>query len=87
MKNSPSQMHQRCGCVKRRTVLSGLALTVAAVTLSHWRKLFAQTPTSQEKESTETKVMGMGSHLLQGKHPIGNIDAYVCGLHFYNGDN
>ena len=30
--------------------------------------------------------MGMGSHLLQGKNPIDQIDAYVCGLHFYNGD-
>ena len=48
--------------------------------------LLAQTPTPQEKESTETKVMGMGSHLLQAKHPIDQIDAYVCGLHFYNGD-
>ena len=28
----------------------------------------------------------MGSHLLQGKHPIDQIDAYVCGLHFYNGN-
>jgi hypothetical protein len=30
--------------------------------------------------------MGMGSHLLQDKPPIDQIDAYVCGLHFYNGD-
>jgi hypothetical protein len=72
--------------LRRRTVLSGLALTVAAGTLSPARKLFAQTPTPQEQESNETKVMGMGSHLLQGKHPIDQIDAYVCGLHFYNGE-
>jgi Protein of unknown function (DUF1264) len=86
MKTTPSQTNQSCGCFKRRTVLSSLALTVAAATLSPFRKLLAQTPTPQEKESTETKVMGMGSHLLQGKHPIDQIDAYVCGLHFYNGD-
>jgi len=61
-------------------------LTVFAVTLSPWRKLIAQTPTPQEKESAKTKIMGMGSRLLQGKRPIDQIDAYVCGLHFYNGD-
>src|SRR5580704_13612448 len=63
-----------------------ISLTVAAAILSPFRKLLAQTPTPQEKKSTETKVMGMGSHLLQGKHPIDQIDAYVCGLHFYNGE-
>ena len=86
MKSTPSQTNQSCGCFKRRTVISSLALTVAATILSPFRKLLAQTPTPQEKESAETKVMGMGSHLLQDKHPIDQIDAYVCGLHFYNGD-
>jgi hypothetical protein len=86
MESASSQTNQNCGCIKRRNVLSSLALTVAAATLSPFRNLLAQTPTPQEKESTETKVMGMGSHLLQGKHPIDQIDAYVCGLHFYNGD-
>jgi Protein of unknown function (DUF1264) len=86
MKSTASQTKQSCGCFKRRTVISSLALTVTATILSPFRKLLAQTPTPQEKESTETKVMGMGSHLLQGKHPIDQIDAYVCGLHFYNGD-
>jgi hypothetical protein len=86
MKITPSQTKQSCGCFKRRTVISSLALTVTATILSPFRKLLAQTPTPQEKESTETKMMGMGSHLLQGKHPIDQIDAYVCGLHFYNGD-
>ena len=86
MKSTPSQTNQSCGCFKRRTVISSLALTVAATILSPFRKLLAQTPMPQEKESTETKVMGMGSHLLQAKHPIDQIDAYVCGLHFYNGD-
>jgi hypothetical protein len=71
--------------LKRRMVLSGLALTVAAAgTLSPWRKLFAQTPPPQEQDATGTKAMG--SHPLQGKHPIDQIDAYVCGLHFYNGE-
>ena len=86
MKSMLSQTIQSCGCFKRRTVISSLALTVTATILIPFRKLLAQTPTPQEKESTETKVMGMGSHLLQGKHPIDQIDAYVCGLHFYNGD-
>jgi hypothetical protein len=86
MKKPLLQAPQNCGCIKRRKVLSGLALTVAAVALSPLRKLMGQTPTPRAKVSTETKVLGMGSHLLQGKHPIGNIDAYVCGLHFYNGD-
>ena len=69
MKSTPSQTNQSCGCFKRRTVISSLALTMAAAILSPFRKLLAQTPMPQEKESTETKVMGMGSHLLQGKHP------------------
>jgi Protein of unknown function (DUF1264) len=86
MKSTPSQINQSCGCFKRRTVISSLAFTVVATILSPFRKLLAQTPTPQEKESNETKVMGLGSHLLQGKHPIDQIDAYVCGLHFYNGD-
>ena len=73
--------------MKRRRVLSGLALTVAAATVSPLRRLFGQTPAPQQQpESAETKLMGMGSHLLQGKHPIDQIDAHVCGLHFYNGD-
>ena len=86
MRNTDLLTHQGCGCVKRRNVISTLALTVFAASLSPWRKLIAQTPVSQEKASTETKIMGMGSRLLQGKHPIDQIDAYVCGLHFYNGD-
>jgi hypothetical protein len=85
MKDTPSSTHQDCGCLKRRNVISGLALAVAAATLSPLRKLFAEV-SPQEKESVETKLMGMGSHLLQGKHPVDQIDAYVCGLHFYNGD-
>jgi hypothetical protein len=77
---------QGCGCLKRRNVLSGLAAAVASASLLPLRKLFGQTPSGQEQATTETKLMGMGSHLLQGKHPIDQIDAYVCGLHFYNGD-
>ena len=69
MKSTPSQTKQSCGSFRRRTVISSLALTVAAAISSPFRKLLAQTPTPQEKESTETKMMGMGSHLLQGKHP------------------
>jgi hypothetical protein len=79
-------IHTNPSLLKRRAVLSGLALTVAAGTLSPVRELFAQTPSPQEQESTGTKVMDMGSHLLKGKHPIDQIDAYVCGLHFYNGE-
>jgi hypothetical protein len=45
--------------------------------------LFGQTPAPQQPQWAETKLLGMGSHLLQGKHPIDQIDAYVCGLHFY----
>src|ERR1700759_2509636 len=86
MKSMPSQTNQSCGCFKRRTVISSLALTVATAILSPLGKLLAQTPTPQEEESTETKVTGMGSHLLQGKHPVDQIDACVCGLHFHNGD-
>lgn len=86
MKDISSPATDGCGCVKRRRVLSGLALAVAAATVSPLRKLFGQTPTPQQGESMETKLMGMGSHLLQGKHPIDQIDAYVCGLHFYNGE-
>ena len=59
---------------------------MAAAVLNSFHKLSAQTPSPQEKESTETKVTGMGSHLLQGKHPVDQIDACVCGLHFHNGD-
>jgi hypothetical protein len=84
--STQKSIHTNPPLPKRRAVLSGLALTVAAGTLSPWRKLFAQTPPPQEQESTETKVMGMGAHLVQGKHPIDQIDAYVCGLHFYNGE-
>ncbi len=69
--------------MKRRNVL--LALTAGTV-FGSVKKLLGQTPTPQQAESTETKLMGMGSHLLQAKHPIDQIDAYVCGLHFYNGD-
>jgi hypothetical protein len=61
-------------------------MAVAGASLLPLRKLFGQTPTPQEKVSTETKIMGMGSHLLQGKHPLDQIDTHVCGLHFYNGD-
>jgi hypothetical protein len=43
-----------------------LALAVAAATVSPLRKLFGQTPSPQQPESAETKLMGMGSHLLQG---------------------
>jgi hypothetical protein len=86
MRNTDLQIHQSCGCIKRRLVISGLASTVLAATLTPWRKLFAQTAMPQEKASTETKMMGLGSRLLQGKSPIDQIDAYVCGLHFYSGD-
>jgi hypothetical protein len=86
MKDTAFSASHRCGCLKRRRVLSGLALTVAAATILPWRKLFGQTPTPQQPEAAETKLMGIGSHLLQGKRPIDQIDAYVCGLHFYNGD-
>ncbi|MBV9490194.1 MAG: OBAP family protein [Verrucomicrobia bacterium] len=89
MKKISSSASPGCGCLRRRHVLSGLAVTLAAATVSPLRRLFGQTPPSQQQqqpESTETKLMGMGSHLLQGKHPIDRIDAYVCGLHFYNGD-
>ena len=71
--------------MNRRNIISGLALAVAAATLSPLRKLFADAP-PQERKSAATKLMGMGSHLLQGKHPLHQIDAHVCGLHFYNGD-
>jgi Protein of unknown function (DUF1264) len=71
--------------MNRRNIISGLALAVAAAKLSPLRKLFADAP-PQERKSAATKLMGMGSHLLQGKHPLHQIDAHVCGLHFYNGD-
>ncbi|HEY0791006.1 MAG TPA: OBAP family protein [Chthoniobacterales bacterium] len=77
---------QGCSCPKRRKLLSGLAAAVAGASVLPLRKLFGQTPPAQQETSTDTKLMGMGSHLLQGKHPIDQIDAYVCGLHFYNGD-
>src|SRR6202035_5497260 len=86
MKHTDFSVTPPCGGLKRRRVLSGLALAVAAATVLPWRKLLGQTPTPQQPESAETKLMGIGSHLLQGKHPIDQIDAYVCGLHFYNGD-
>jgi hypothetical protein len=85
MKDTPFSTHQGCGCLKRRNVISGLVLAVAAATLNPLRKLFAEAP-PQEKESDETKLMGTGSRLLQSKHPVDQIDAYVCGLHFYNGE-
>jgi hypothetical protein len=85
MNNIPSSTRQDCGCMKRRNIISGLALAVAAATLSPLRRLFADAP-PQERKSAATKLMGMGSHLLQGKHPLHQIDAYVCGLHFYNGN-
>jgi hypothetical protein len=71
--------------MKRRNIISGLALAVVAATLSPLRRLFADAP-PPERKSAATKLMGMGSHLLQGKHPLHQIDAYVCGLHFYNGN-
>jgi Protein of unknown function (DUF1264) len=84
--DTDSLRHRDCHCVKRRHVISALGLTALGAALSPWRKLIAQTPTPQQEASTETKMLGMGSRLLQGKHPIDQIDAYVCGLHFYNGD-
>ncbi len=77
-----------CAGVKRRTALSGLlAAAVAGVSSFPFRKLFAQTPSPpQQPEAADTKLMGMGSHLLQGKKPLDAVDGYVCGLHFYNGD-
>ncbi|MBV9671898.1 MAG: DUF1264 domain-containing protein, partial [Verrucomicrobia bacterium] len=69
--------------MKRRSVL--LTLTAGTV-FGSTKKLLGQTPTPQHSESMETKLMGVGSHILQRKHPIDKIDAYVCGLHFYNGD-
>jgi hypothetical protein len=84
--STQKSIHTNPPLLKRRTVLSVLALTVAAGTLGPARKLFGQTPPPQEQASNETKVMGMGSPVLQGKHPIDQIDAYVCGLHFYNGE-
>jgi Protein of unknown function (DUF1264) len=84
--SAQKSIHTSPSMFKRRTVLSGLALTVAASTLSPARKLFAQVPFPQEQVAMETTVTDMGSHRLQGKHPIDQIDAYVCGLHFYNGE-
>src|ERR1700736_4365897 len=84
--STQKSIHTNEPLLKRRAVLSGLALAVAAGTLSPARKLFAQSPPQQEQASNGTKVMGMGSHLVQGKRPIDQIDAYVCGLHFYNGE-
>src|ERR1700694_3342811 len=84
--SNPKSVHTNPSLLKRRTILSGLALTVAAGTLGPARKLFAQMPPPQDRGSTETQGMDMGSHQLQGKHPIDQIDAYVCGLHFYNGE-
>jgi hypothetical protein len=84
--SAKKSVHTSPQLLKRRTVLSGLALTVAAGTLSPAAKLFAQTAPMQERASNETKVMGMGSPVLRGEHPIDHIDAYVCGLHFYNGE-
>lgn len=75
-----------CGCLKRRKVISALAFILGGAFLLPLRRLFGQTPAPQQPRSAETKLLGMGSHLLQGKHPIDRIDAYVCGLHFYNGD-
>ncbi|MBV9998312.1 MAG: OBAP family protein [Verrucomicrobia bacterium] len=72
--------------MQRRKVISRLALILGGVSVLPLRRLFGQTPPPQEPPSAETKVLGMGSHLLQGKHPVDQIDGYVCGLHFYNGD-
>jgi hypothetical protein len=84
--SNQKSIHTNHPLLKRRAVLSSLALTMVAGTLSPVRKLFAQTAPGQEHDSTGTKATGMGRRRLQGKHPIDQIDAYVCGLHFYNGD-
>jgi uncharacterized protein DUF1264 len=85
MKDIPFSTRQECECIKRRNLISGLALTVIAAALTPLENLFAHAST-RGKESVETKLMGIGSQLLQRKPPIDQIDAYVCGLHFYNGD-
>jgi hypothetical protein len=86
MKNTDFSAHLKCGGLKRRRLLGNMGLILAATTIRPFRKLFGQTTAAQQSESTETKLMGMGARLLQGKHPIDQIDAHVCGLHFYNGD-
>ncbi|MBV9643525.1 MAG: hypothetical protein JO334_08130, partial [Verrucomicrobia bacterium] len=52
--------------MKRRNLISGLALTVITAALTPLENLFAHAST-RGKESVETKLMGIGSQLLQRK--------------------
>lgn len=55
-------------------------------------KAFAQQPAEQDSaipgapKSTESKMLGMGADILQGKSPISAINMYLNGFHFYADD-
>ena len=39
-----------------------------------------------EEKSAKSRVLGIGSEMLQGEGPTRSIHAHLCGFHFYNGD-
>ncbi|OUJ72919.1 OBAP family protein [Hymenobacter crusticola] len=43
------------------------------------------TPPGAEK-SAKTKILEVGADVLQGKEPLRQLDIYLDGFHFYNGD-
>ncbi len=39
-----------------------------------------------EGKSAKSRMLDVGSEMLQGEGPIRSIHAHLCGFHFYNGD-
>lgn len=39
-----------------------------------------------EEKSAKSRMLGIGSEILQGEGPVRAIHAHLCGFHFYNGE-
>lgn len=65
-----------------------LAIAIASCALSGCGadNTSARVKAPGSEETVETRALEAGADLLQGKAPLGSLNAYLDGFHFYNGN-
>lgn len=73
-------MHTHTNFLKATLVVGSLALAACG-----GRNTESNVQSPGTEESAKTQVLEAGADLLQGKAPLRQLDAYLDGFHFYNG--